>query len=535
MFPSRMRKSQLLLLVLVVTFAARLLQTAHEKSFTVDEPHYIGTALYLWETGDYHFWRATRLHPPLAFHIAGLPLLALDLGELPVGPNLGLYFVNRPHPAVDQLRVLTRIPFILLACWGAVLAFLWAREASGDAAGLLAALLYTLSPTLLANGGIVHSDITVTVFYLQTLYAFWRWCRRPTLGRLALCGASLGLALISKHSALLLLPTLAALLAGIALGRPQLLEEESRLGPAGRMARLWWALGMFLGMLAVSIGVLWLGYGGSFAVVEAGGRTAPSYLQSLLWFDQANDLGRMAFLFGEFSPRGWWYFFPVVFVMKTPIGMLGLIALAGIARWRGIRPAETVLLVSILLYSFVACFVWKIPMGLRYVLPTLPLLHIWVGIRLAALTSTWRRIPIAICCVWLGIASLWIHPHYLAYFNELAGGPRQGYRHLVGSDLDWGQDLGSLARELEARGNPPLWLAYFGLEKPEHYGLRAKPLVGCEPVDGLVAISASVLQRMYAPPGSHLPAPEGCYAWLLAQKPVAYIGYSILLYDVTDP
>jgi hypothetical protein len=38
-------------------------------------------------------------------------------------------------------------------------------------------------------------------------------------------------------------------------------------------------------------------------------------------------------------------------------------------------------------------------------------------------------------------STLSVYPHELAYFNELAGGPRNGHKHLLHSNLDWGQDL----------------------------------------------------------------------------------------------
>ncbi len=60
-------------------FAARGWHTACEKSLTADEPHYIGTGLYLWETGDYHYANSLKFHPPLAYHLASVPLLSVDL------------------------------------------------------------------------------------------------------------------------------------------------------------------------------------------------------------------------------------------------------------------------------------------------------------------------------------------------------------------------------------------------------------------------------------------------------------------------
>src|SRR5439155_5938092 len=70
----------------------------------------------------------------------------------------------------------------------------------------------------------------------------------------------------------------------------------------------------------------------------------------------------------------------------------------------------------------------------------------------------------------------------LSYFNELVGGPREGWRWLVDSNLDWGQDMKRLARYLAARGEPPVKLAYFGLGDPSRYGIR------CEMVISSVAV-----------------------------------------------
>jgi 4-amino-4-deoxy-L-arabinose transferase-like glycosyltransferase len=528
------------LLVLLALFAARLVSTSYEKSFTPDEPHVVGTALYLWQSGDYHYARSLRFHPPLIFHLAALPLLPLDLDHLEPGPQLGSQLIQGPAPPPDLVRMLSRAPFVVLACWGAVLIFLWAREAAGPSAGLLAIFLYTFSPAILANGSLAHSDITVTVFYLQTLYAFWRWHRVPTPARLALCGLSLGLALLAKLSALLLLPMLGALLLATALGWRPLAGEQRPRGAAAVAARIAWAASRWTALLAIALGVVWLGYGGSFALAEGSsgpleGRTLPGYLHALFFDFAANERGRAVFFFGQISEVGPWYVLPTAFALKTPLSVLGLLVLAIALPRRGRTGLGLFLGIPALIYALVACFWLRVPLGLRYVLPLYPLLHLYVATRLAPQRATAARVALAVGCAWLVVSSLWIHPHYLAYFNELLGGPRRAYRQLVESNLDWGQDLGTLADYLEKRGNPPVWLAYFGAEKPARYGLRAKRLRSCEPVSGLVAISATLLQGLHSPANPFRRAPEGCFDWLLEQEPVAQPGYSILVYEIADP
>jgi len=522
---------------LLALFAMRLGDTAVRNTFTLDEPNYIGTGLYLWASGDYDYAATLSLHPPLAYHIASLPLLAFDLEDLPRERGIVQRLFEREKPGVRMLRIAGRIPFIALACWGAVMCFLWAREVAGDVAGLLAAFLYTFSPTLLANGGLVHSDITVTVFFLQTLYALWRWMMKPTPLRLLLCGLSLGLAAISKLNALVLLPSAAAIFAVIAFrlrpARPTLPAP----GPAAMGKRLLWTLGAGLGVLAAAIFVVWLGYGGSFRVssLEEGpwaGIRLPAFLLTLVFDEALNVSGRKIYLLGEIATEGWWYYFPVAFAVKVPVAITALLGLAIAAP--AVRPSRLGWLIGIPLavYFVVACIWLEITLGIRYVLPIFPLLFVFIATQLAPTGSGWLRSTVFALCAWLGIASLWIHPHYLAYFNEIAGGPSQGHRYLLDSNIDWGQDLATLGDYLEERGNPPVWLAYFGVEDPEDYILRSRRLKGCRPVKGLVAISTNVREGLYKPHG-HLGMPKpGCYDWLKAHEPMAHLGYSIFVYDI---
>jgi 4-amino-4-deoxy-L-arabinose transferase-like glycosyltransferase len=529
-----------ILIVALALFAGRLVHTASEKSFTVDEPLYLGTALYLWETGDYDFVKSLRFHPPLAYHLAGLPLLGLDLGNRRPSPDLGTELIDASVPSTDLLRVRSRLPFILLACWGAVLIFLWARELAGSAAAVLAVFFYTFSPTVLANAPLVHSDITVTVFYLQTLYCVWRWVENPSLIRFCLCGFSLGLALLSKLSGLLLLPTIALVLTARAAGYSSFFRRSSRRPLTQIATGLVLAAVSLIGLLGLATVILWAGYGGSLAAsrVSSGlfaGWVLPGYLHSLFFDVFVNALaGRTVFLLGSYSTQGWWYFFPVAFLLKTPAGFVFLALLAALAPR---RRAGTGAVVSsaILVYGLVACLWLRVPLGFRYVLPIIPLLHLWVATRLTPLGKGWNRRAVLAGCVCTIAASVWVHPHYLAYFSELVGGPKRGYNYLVDSDLDWGQDLGTLASYLQSRGNPPLWLAYYGPEEPARYGIRARKLGGCKPVGGLVAISATVLRGLAAPARSLSPPVRGCYDWVLTKTPVAQPGYSILVYELPEP
>ncbi|MGE4606345.1 MAG: glycosyltransferase family 39 protein [Myxococcota bacterium] len=525
--------------VLLVVFAVRLTHTAFEKSLTADEPHYIGTGLYLWATGDYHFASALNLHPPLAYHLASVPLLFFDLEGLVIDRTVSRRLRTRGTPSAETIRVVSRLPFIALSLWGALLCFLWAREVSGDAAGLLAAFLYTFSPMMLGNSALAHSDITATVFFLQTLYAFWRWVVRPSPLRLALCGVSLGFGLIAKSTGVLLMASLVLLFGVLALRPWRATRTLPWVGPEAFGRRLGWLFGRGIVLLALSLGVFWMGYGGSFGMiaVEEGpirDVVLPGYVQSLIVDSVINAGGRVAFLLGEFSERGWWYYFPVAFAFKEPVAIVGLLvaALGSLAVRRG--NLGWVIGVPAALYLGMALFWLDIPLGLRYVLPLFPLSFVFIATQLLPIEGRPMRVLLGCACAWLGVASVQIHPHYLAYFNELSGGPARGSEYLLDANIDWGQDLSTLARYLTERGNPPVALAYFGPEPTENYGFAAYRSVGCVRLPGLVAISVNVMEGLYSARNPFARPKPGCYDWLREFEPVAQPGYSIRVYEIPE-
>ena len=529
------------LALLLLLFAARLTHSAGENSFTFDEPEYLGASLYLTRTGDYQFdGELLRHQPPLIYHLAKLPLSAFDLETVRTEPHAGHHLLRDPLVDPGRLRVVSRIPFVLIACWGAVLCFFWAREVAGPIAGLFAAFLFSFSPSVLAHGPLVHSDMTVSVLFLQTLYAFWRWVQHPSAMGRVFCGISLGLAALAKLTAILLSGTLALLIVVMLANRRPPGEGRLALGPDSPPLRAAWGFGVWLSIHAIAILVIWIGYGGSLVAspIEQGffaGFPLPAYLHSLWFYESANALGRPVFFLGDFSSEGWWYFFPVAFVLKEPLGLIALLFVALVPMRVRHGGFEALVAVTFAVYLAVLMLHVRVPLGYRYALPLLPLLFVFIATRLTPLATGRSRVAMALVGLLLAAESLWIHPHYLAYFNVLSGGPTNGPNLMLDSNLDWGQDVTTLARELAADGNPPVWLALFAAEDPAAYGIRGRVLEGCDPVGGMLAISANVRGGLYAP-GNPFASPEpGCYDWLDAFEPASRPGYSILLYDLPQP
>ncbi len=260
-----------------------------------------------------------------------------------------------------------------------------------------------------------------------------------------------------------------------------------------------------------------------------------------------------AFLLGRYSKTGFYSYFPTVFLLKTTVPALGCL-LGGLVLMRRAVGNWTIpfLLAPVALY-FAVAISSHLNLGLRHLLPIYPFLYVLAGslalewvrlsrrIRGAAAILIMLAIALSSRLVFFPLNHQWwqpVAPHYLAYFNELAGGPGNGYKELVDSNLDWGQDLKSLKAWLAARHiTDPIYLSYFGTADPRFYGIRHYNLPGGYPYEpkqdfgvlqkgGLIAISANNLQGV-----SLTPKDRQAWANVLEHSEfVDTVGYSIFIF-----
>lgn len=411
-----------------------------------------------------------------------------------------------------------------------LLVFGWARSLAGDTAGFVALGLAACSPTLLAHGPLATTDAAAALLLPASVAAF-AWHLRERSGRtLALGTLALGAACVTKYSAVILLPLLAAL---------ALLHVRRHRTDRG------FALRAFAVHVAGAWAIIWLAFGCRFAAGAEGLPPLEHFLRDWEWifaragwqgsviawarewrllpeaflFGYAHtyvgSLARPAFLAGAYSDTGWLAFFPAAFVWKSSLAELAAallaLATAGLAarRWREawVRWEPLVLLAG--LYGALS-LTSHLNIGHRHLLPLYPLLFVAAG---AAVSRLPRAAIFGAALVAAQIATAAVaFPHYLAFFNPLAGGPANGWRLLVDSSLDWGQELPALRRWLDIhRAGPdePVFLSYFGSDSPAFHGIAATHLPFTtsakfrqrwyEPRAGLYAVSATMLQQVYGP------------------------------------
>ncbi|MBI4832626.1 MAG: tetratricopeptide repeat protein [Candidatus Lindowbacteria bacterium] len=224
------------------------------------------------------------------------------------------------------------------------------------------------------------------------------------------------------------------------------------------------------------------------------------------------EVGHPTFLAGMRSTTGWWYYYAACFFLKMPAAFWPILMWAGIGIVRGKekdrRRAELILIVSSVALVAASSFLSKSQAGFRYVLASLPPLFVISGAVVMNAAKAWKKVALAALLCLYAAPALLAHPHHIAYFSELVGGPKNGYKWLSDSNLDWGQDL-ERARDYVRKSDVPI---------------TVNP--GIMPVSGRILINATTLQDTFTTCDIH--------GWLRAFKPVDYVGYSWLVFDIGE-
>ncbi len=537
----------LIVLLLLISFGL-CLTSAIQKSPTMDEQNHIARGAAYLGTGDP---RLNIEHPPVVNVLSALPShLLLDL-RLPLDEwwevaewyHFADNFLWHANQDPDAIVFLSRLPIIGLGLLLTSLVFRWARRRFGAWGGLLAAAFCGLDPNILAHERLSTTDLGATFFILLAAYAFWRLSRQLSPRRVLAAGLALGLAFAAKLSALVFGPI---------LGLTFLLDGMRHSSHRARHLLRRLALGAAVATLALL--VIWGSYlfqVGPFEGISVPA-PAPPYLEGVQAILSLAAGGRPAYLLGRISTEGWWYYFPVAFAVKTPLPtLLGLLVASLVMI---LQPSRDDLFVWFPpLAFFLILMTARLNLGYRHLLPILPFLAIHVG-RLAQ-PSAFRflahqssqvdlcRFVSIVLAAWLTASTVSIYPHFLAYFSPLGGGPENGWRILVDSNIDWGQDLKELRKWMVHGNVERVKLSWFGSAPPEAYGIEHQLLVGVphgftmwqdppfnpdQPEPGVYAISVTNLV------GAALPDPD-LYAWFRRHPPDDRVGYTIFIYRVEAP
>lgn len=547
--------STYIIVVFLLVFFIALAVTSiwpNRKSPTTDElAHHIPVGYTLLSKWDF---KMDTSHPPLSRYIVALPLKLFMKLNMPddknawrrehredFGRDFFYKYNNRPH----KIIFLSRLAVVGVGVICGIVLFAWTRALYGESAALFALFLYSFSPNILAHTRLATTDMVTTCFMLLAVYSFWIFIKKPYFKNIIFAGICLGLAQLSKYTSLLLYPMFLLLLVFELCAGQQSVRKA-----------------IFIKVLVVftiSVFVLWAGYGFDTSPILKDAMRVQQKLGIIhniitnifpFWNERLSSKidtfllkipfplgthflgilgvikhsyeGHGTYFLGKWSKYGNPFYFIVAFFIKTPIPTIIFLFTGLFISFKDkIKRNEMYILITITLFFIIASFS-KLQLGLRYILPIYPFFFILGGRSVAFLKNRFLKLPIILLIVWYVFSALGIWPNYLSYFNELIGGPKNGYKYLRDSNIDWGQDLPALKKYLDKHGIRRVKLCYFGTADPDIYGIRYQDFDDDEFESykkDIYAISAHFLDKAQ---------------WTNKIDPTGWAGHSIFIYDFTE-
>lgn len=578
-------------ILLLIMFGVAL-SSILDDTFTFDETAHVAAGYSYLTQKDY---RLNPEHPPLIKYLAAFPLLFLNLNFPKEHPSwiqkeppqwwfqfdFANQFLYRSNNNPDQILFWSRLPMILILLFFGWFIFYWTKKLFGNKAALLSLFLFSFSPTFLAHGRLVTTDVGAALGVVLATYFWLKFLENPTPKNIILAGLIFGLAMLIKFSLILLIPFFAFItLIYVLIFVEKLFKQIFRYFGLALLAG---AIGFVFVVWPIYQYHIWNYFPERqirdtqflldtssipkpLIAIDKWLSTKPifrpfsQYLLGVLLAINRSTTGHTTYFLGEISAAGWRNYFPVIYLIKEHLTfhILTLITLLYIAwlikkpfwintfqrikNWIKSHFPEFVMLTFLGIYWLIS-LTSKLNIGIRHLLPVFPFTMILVSVVICNYWLKGQNLKIkstlvGILLLWQVISLISIYPHFLAYFNELAEGPNQGYIYTVNSNLDWGQDLKRLKKWVEKNKIEKIYLDYFGGGDPKYY-LKEKYLPWWGQKDpnefekgNYLAVSATHLQGGRAVSVKEFEEDSSYYRWLDIYQPIKKIGYSIFVYYI---
>ena len=508
-------------------------------SMVVDEKVHISAGyLHVWK-GNYTF---NPEHPPLLNDLAGIfaKFAKPNLPEVDLSTFKGddqwqygdkLFYESNNN--VDSLLFWARFPFIILTLGIIYLSYLWAKTIFDSRAGLVAAVLVGFCPNILAHGHLATTDIGLVFFLLLACWLLRNYLLKASVERAILLGLLIGLVILAKFSGIIIIPIVIIGLIWLWIfRRPKLTSSLGQLAIIVilPMAIIWlvYAFSMRSDMALLPREYQLSSYLGSYTISSNIAKTLlvpfDKYFIGYNLVAEHNAVGHWNFLNGEVKFDGWWYYFPLVLLYKLTIPTLILFVFALV--FVRLKFWETFFLLFPAFLFFSISLDSHIQIGIRHVLPVLPFFYIYIAGLMVVKNIYLKPIFLFLLLATMVIGIL-AAPNYLAYFNQIAGGAKVGYKHLIDSNLDWNQNIKRFAKYAKENNIKYLYQYCWDGSSFAYYGIENQ-LLPTTPVSGVVAICAHQYWIKYDYDFSwvekHWPPDDiisnGIYVWRFDQKNV---------------
>lgn len=545
--------------ILVIHFFLILGVNLNNSPTTDEIAHHIATGYSYIKTGDFCLNPAD---PPLVRMIAVIPLLIIN-PKLPLDhiswkdaepAEFGRQFFYVYNSNSALLVTLARLSIALLSVLLGILVFLWSQKIYGSRGGLLSLFFYSFSPNIIAHASVVTADIGSALFFSLALFSFWLYVKHSEdsgsqrWGWFFFAIISFGLAQSAKFTNVLLAPIYISILFALLLFHSMKICKNIGLLLAifiggyivvffsyfceikpffDHIANVSQKVG-YLKNIFSKFNLSVLGFSENNFIKFFFNNPVPfrTYIVGLLGIVHQGVEGHRSYLLGNWSQFGQWYYFLVAWLVKSTIPFIIILFTSVVLFFRQNKTKkydEIFLLVPVVIY-LIFVSTGKVKIGIRHILQIYPLLFVFIGGIMRVYAGITKKylcgIFIAILCGWHVFSLFTAYPYPLAYFNELSGGPKQGYKILRDSNIDWGQGLIALEKYVTKNKIAKIRLLYFGSADPAYYGINYEKVEDPEfskPKPAIYAISVNYLDA---------------FSWARTTKPVAKIAWSIYIYDL---
>lgn len=569
--------------ILVIISCILVFKSSQRMSITVDESNHYFCGLQWWQEGNYSAWPEnpafSRVITAAGPFLAGYRTSGFD----PEGDEITLmnhffnsyrmdFFHDKSFRDPLMLARLFVLPMFLISI---IFVWIWAKRLSGEFGAMIATGIYAFTPLLMGHAGLATTDITFVATFVILIWTFYRWLNKPSILNGVWFGTGLAFCMLSKFS---VFPFFGIAMI-VSLFLKWLLDPTFSFKPITKWLSGW----LYSGLIGTGVMVLiiWAFYGFHFGAIgdepviktlientSTDGISDFSILKNIIvpapeWFAGIvllmvhNSFGMKAYMLGEISTTGFWYFYPVGLTLKTPIPslILGLFGIAGLIK--GFRKGinwEVAAAFFIPFTMMISVMSSNINIGIRHIAAVYPLFAVGAVSSAIYLMEhvglKWKvRIKYALTSLLAAqvLIVLVAYPNFTGYFNLLAG--KNPGKIMADSDLDWGQGLLDLSSFTKDHDIDELYISYFGIADDCMYDLpKMTPLPRDEKVKGWIAISennywgvfdfsekdllnsADCQMLMFDVP--NLEKPHTYYRWLDDYKPMAILAGSIRMYYI---
>jgi hypothetical protein len=227
------------------------------------------------------------------------------------------------------------------------------------------------------------------------------------------------------------------------------------------------------------------------------------------------------YLYGQWKYGGWWYYYLAAFVVKEPVPLILLIALSVAFSFKLLQRDEFIILLPAITVFIMVSSQTGMNQHYRYILGMLPFLFVFVA-KFGIIQHRLCQFVVFLLIMWYCGSSLAVFPHSLSYFNEVVGSPASGHRYLLGSNLEWGQDVLLLKKWIDKHPEcQPIFVAQASYYDIGIAGIKSDATLKNLKTSGWYVIGVNNLYKN-----------KEEYHCFLNHKPIAKIGYSMYIYQI---